>query len=152
MSTLAVKRQVSICVRALHLVHLLPLYKKIPPSGWRGLAFRILCSSAFWHFTSPPHQGQAASLKSFSPSSSFFLHTRTARTKLVKAEDEDRLVDLESQDLRLDERQRLAVDLDEALAGLAVGDGGGSPLLAEALHALGGRRHVGWLLGRSCRG
>ena len=64
-----------------------------------------------------------------------------AHTELVEAEDKDRLVDLESQDLRLDKRQRLAVDLDEALARLAVGDGRGSTLLAEALHALSSRRH-----------
>ena len=68
------------------------------------------------------------------------------RTELVKAEDKDRLVDLESQDLGLDERERLAVDLDEALAGLAVGDSGGGSLLAEALNGLGGRRHVGGVM------
>jgi hypothetical protein len=38
-----------------------------------------------------------------------------AHTELVEAEDEQRLVDLEAQDFRLDERQRLAVDLDETL-------------------------------------
>lgn len=64
-------------------------------------------------------------------------------TELVESEDEDRLVDLESQNLRLNERQRLAVDLDEALAGLAVGDSGGGSLLAEALDGLGGGRHDG---------
>ena len=40
------------------------------------------------------------------------------RTELVNAEDQDGLVDLESQDLGLDEGKRLSVDLDEALAGL----------------------------------
>lgn len=64
---------------------------------------------------------------------------RWSHTELVEAEDEDRLVDLESKDLRLDERDGLAVDLDEALALLAVGDSGGGLLLAEALDALGGR-------------
>lgn len=68
------------------------------------------------------------------------------RTELVKAEDKDRLVDLESQDLGLDERERLAVDLDEALAGLAVGDSGGGSLLAEALNGLGSRRHIGGVM------
>lgn len=68
---------------------------------------------------------------------------RIKRTELVKAEDEDGLVDLESQDLRLNKAEGLAVDLDEALASLAVCDGGRSLLLAEALHALGGRRHDG---------
>lgn len=74
---------------------------------------------------------------------------RVRHTELVKTEDEDGLVDLEAQDLRLDKRQGLAVDLDQALAGLAVGDGGGRLLLAEALDALGGLdRHDG----RCCRG
>jgi len=65
------------------------------------------------------------------------------RTELVKAENEDRLVDLESEDLRLNERERTSVDLDKTLAGLAVCDCGRSLLLAEALHALGGRGHFG---------
>lgn len=43
-----------------------------------------------------------------------------ARTELVNAEDEDGLVDLEAEDLRLDERERLSVDLDEALASLDI--------------------------------
>lgn len=73
---------------------------------------------------------------------------RCLRTKLVCAEEEDGLVDLESQDLGLDEGERLAVDLDKALARLAVGDCGGSLLFAEALNALDGR-HDGWL--GSCR-
>jgi len=70
--------------------------------------------------------------------------------ELVEAEDEDRLVDLESKDLGLDERDGLAVDLDKALALLAVGDSGGGLLLAEALDALGGR-HVGGGLCGGCR-
>lgn len=45
-----------------------------------------------------------------------------ARTELVDAEDEDRLVDLEAKDLGLDEGQRLAVDLNEALASLVTVD------------------------------
>lgn len=56
------------------------------------------------------------------------------RTELVEAEDEDWLVDLESEDLRLNKRERLSVDLDETLALLAVGDSGGGLLLAEALN------------------
>lgn len=62
--------------------------------------------------------------------------------KLVSSEKQNWLVDLESQDLWLDERKRLAVDLDQALALLAVCDGSGSLLLAETLDALDGR-HLG---------
>ena len=40
------------------------------------------------------------------------------RTEFVNAEDQDGLVDLESQDLGLDKGKRLSVDLDEALASL----------------------------------
>lgn len=40
------------------------------------------------------------------------------RTELVNTEDQNGLVDLESQDLGLDQGKRLSVDLDEALAGL----------------------------------
>ena len=61
------------------------------------------------------------------------------RTELVEAENEDGLVDLESQDLGLDKGKRLSVDLDETLALLAVGNCGGSLLLAEALDALNSR-------------
>lgn len=60
-------------------------------------------------------------------------------TKLVESKEEDGLVDLEAEDLRLNERERLAVDLDQALALLAVGDRGRGLLLAEALDALNGR-------------
>ena len=42
------------------------------------------------------------------------------RTELVNAEDQDGLVDLESQDLGLDKGKRLSVDLDEALTSLNV--------------------------------
>jgi hypothetical protein len=44
--------------------------------------------------------------------------------ELLEADDQEGLVDLEPQDLGLDEVQRLAVDLDKALTGLAVGDRG----------------------------
>lgn len=70
------------------------------------------------------------------------------RTELVETEKEDGLVDLEAQDGGLDEAQGLAVDLDEALAGLAVCDGGGGLLLAEALDGLNGRHFCGCLTGR----
>jgi hypothetical protein len=40
------------------------------------------------------------------------------RTELVNAEDQDGLVDLESEDLGLDEGKRLSVNLDETLSGL----------------------------------
>lgn len=43
---------------------------------------------------------------------------RGVRTELVNAEDQDGLVDLESQDLGSDEGKRLSVDLNEALASL----------------------------------
>ena len=46
--------------------------------------------------------------------------------ELLSAEDHQGLVDLGSESLRLDEVQRIAVDLDEALAFLAVGDGDSS--------------------------
>lgn len=69
--------------------------------------------------------------------------SRGRRTELVQTEEEDGLVDLEAQDRGLDEAQGLAVDLDEALAGLAVCDGGGGLLLAEALDGLSGRHFCG---------
>lgn len=56
--------------------------------------------------------------------------------ELVEADDQKGLVDLEAELLGLDEVKRLAVDLDEALALLGVGDCGSSLLLAEALHTL----------------
>jgi len=64
-------------------------------------------------------------------------------SELVNTEDQDGLVNLESQDLGLDLGKRLSVNLDETLSGLAVGDSSRGLLLAEALHALGG--HVGRL-------
>lgn len=42
------------------------------------------------------------------------------RTELVKAEDQDGLVDLESKDLGLNEGKRLSVDLNEALSSLGI--------------------------------
>jgi hypothetical protein len=42
------------------------------------------------------------------------------RTELVNAEDEDGLVDLESQNLGLDKGKRLSVNLDETLSGLYI--------------------------------
>jgi len=42
------------------------------------------------------------------------------RTELVNTEDQDGLVDLESQDLGLDQGKRLSVDLDQTLSGLYV--------------------------------
>ena len=65
--------------------------------------------------------------------SSHLLFFVCLRTELVEAENENWLVALEPEDLWLDERERLAVDLDETLALLAVRDCGGSLLLAEAL-------------------
>jgi hypothetical protein len=44
------------------------------------------------------------------------------RTELVKTEDEDWFIDLESEDFRLNEGQRLSVDLDDALSCFAVCD------------------------------
>jgi len=43
---------------------------------------------------------------------------RLRRTELVGTENEDRLVDLESEKSRLNERKRLSVDLDQTLARL----------------------------------
>lgn len=65
--------------------------------------------------------------------------SRGRRTELVEAEEKDGLVDLEAKDGGLDEAQGLAVDLNEALALLAVCDSSGSLLLAEALDGLNGR-------------
>lgn len=54
-----------------------------------------------------------------------------AHTEFVETEDEEGLVDLESEDLWLDESEGLSVNLDETFASLAVGDGGCGLLLAE---------------------
>jgi hypothetical protein len=50
--------------------------------------------------------------------SCFLCFSGGVRTELVNAEDQDGLVDLESQDLGLDKGKRLSVDLDETLTGL----------------------------------
>jgi hypothetical protein len=76
-------------------------------------------------------------------------HLSGTRTELVQTEEEDGLVDLEAQDSGLDKAQGLAVDLDEALARLAVRDSSGGLLLAEALDRLNGRHFCGCLTKRS---
>jgi hypothetical protein len=48
------------------------------------------------------------------------LYSWGMRTELVNAEDQDGLVDLESQDLGLDQGKRLSVDLDQTLTGLEI--------------------------------
>jgi len=58
--------------------------------------------------------------------------------ELVLTDNEDGLEDLPSEDLGLDERDGLAVEADETLALLAVGDGGGRLLLAEARYGRSG--------------
>jgi hypothetical protein len=63
--------------------------------------------------------------------------------ELVEANNEERLVDLEAEDLRLDELERTSVDLDETLTGLAVGDSSSRLLLTEALNGVGGAHDCG---------
>jgi hypothetical protein len=63
-----------------------------------------------------------------------YAHTNVYIGELVEANDEERLVDLEAEDLRLDELERTSVDLDETLAGLAVGDGSSGLFFTKALH------------------
>lgn len=58
--------------------------------------------------------------------------------ELVLTNDEDGLVDLPAEDLGLSERDGLAVEADETLALLAVGDGGSRLLLAEARYGRSG--------------
>lgn len=53
--------------------------------------------------------------------------------KLVEANNEERLVDLESQNSGLNEGDGGTVELDEALAGLDVGNGGGGLFLSKGL-------------------
>lgn len=71
--------------------------------------------------------------------------------EFVKSDNEERLVDLKSEDLRLNEGKGRSVDLDETTAGLAVGDGSGRLLFSEALNALsrGLGRHDCGCCGRS---
>jgi len=56
-------------------------------------------------------------------------------SELVKADNEERLEDLHTDDLGLNEREGHTVDLDQALSLLDVGNGGGRLLLAESLDA-----------------
>lgn len=79
----------------------------------------------------------------FSPYFSHSPASFSCHTKLVESKDENWLVDLESQDLRFDERKRSSVDLDQAFALLAVCDCSGGLLLAEALNALNCRHDCG---------
>lgn len=58
--------------------------------------------------------------------------------ELVESDHEEGLIDLEAQNLGLDQAKGTAVDLDQTVASLAVGDGSSRLLLAEALDALGG--------------
>lgn len=57
-------------------------------------------------------------------SSSSDTDTDVDTSELLKTDDQERLVDLEPQDLGLDEVQGLSVDLKETLTGLAVSDSG----------------------------
>lgn len=59
-----------------------------------------------------------------SVSSSGHAHADVDIGELLQTNDEQGLVHLEAEDLRLHEVQRLSVDLDKTLAGLAVSDGG----------------------------
>lgn len=54
--------------------------------------------------------------------------------ELVEADNEQGLVDLGSENGRLNELERAAVDLDQTLSGLGVGDSCRISLLAEALN------------------
>lgn len=56
--------------------------------------------------------------------------------EFLETSNQEGFVDLESQDLGLNQVQRLSVDLDESFTSLAVGDGRSSLFLAEALHTL----------------
>lgn len=56
--------------------------------------------------------------------------------EVVETDGEEGLVDLVSQDLGLNEGERLSVDLDESFTSLAHGHSRGGLLLAEALDAL----------------
>lgn len=56
--------------------------------------------------------------------------------KLVETNNEERLVDLESEGLGLDKADGRAVKFEETFAGLDVGDSGSSLLLAESLRKI----------------
>lgn len=71
-------------------------------------------------------------------------HADVDAGEFVKADDEERFVDLEAEDFGLSEGKRLAVDFDETFALFAVCDSRCSLFLAEALHTLG-RRHDGFV-------
>jgi len=96
---------------------------------------------------SPSHSNSA---KSFNPP--LVGPISGTRTELVQTEEEDGLVDLEAQDGGLDEAQGLAVDLDEALALLAVRNSSGGLLLAEALDRLNGRHFCDCVTRRVSKG
>ena len=107
-------------------------------------AASLLSASSFqWCLASPCAFLPPSHLprKSFNPP--FVGPISGTRTELVETEEKDGLVDLEAKDGGLDEAQRLAVDLDEALALLAVCDSSGGLLLAEALDGLNGRHFCG---------
>lgn len=53
-------------------------------------------------------------------------------SEVLGTDDEEGLVGLEAEDVRLHEVDRLAIDLEKALAGLAVGNGGGCRILQSA--------------------
>lgn len=59
--------------------------------------------------------------------------------ELVLADDEDGLVNLPAQDLRLNQGDGLAVDTEQTLALLGVGYGGGRLLLTEGRYGLRSR-------------
>jgi hypothetical protein len=63
--------------------------------------------------------------------------------ELVKTNNEERLVDLESENLRLDKLERASIDLDETTTGLAVSNGGRSFLLSKRLYGLGSAHGCG---------
>merc|ERR1719172_539497 len=67
-------------------------------------------------------------------------HTDVHLREALLAEEEDRLVPLHLQPLRLDEIKRAAVDAHEAIAGLAQGHRHRRLLPAVGLHALGLRK------------
>lgn len=117
------------------------IFLSIPtiPSSW-------LPSSLKPPFPSPPRPSQKPS----NPLPTHLISSK--RTELVQTEEEDGLVDLEAENLRLNKAQRLAVDLDEALALLAVRDGSGGLLLAEALDRLNGRHSCGCVWKERCVG
>jgi len=59
----------------------------------------------------------------------------------IETDDQERLIDLKTEDLGLDEVEGGAVDLDESATLLAVSDSGCRLLLAEALNRLSWSSH-----------